>query len=323
MTYVARDRFACLAALVLFAFLGFSGCSDGRIAASTNSPPTPSPTPTPAGFPTPTPSPSPTVSPSPTPSPTPVALSISGQVLDAQSRTPVVGTVIVALEQPLNNFSILAQTAADPAGNFRFDNVPPAPASAANNGYAIMVTAQRNDGILFTPALLVSGGGSLGQGTAITPGTNVGTIPLQLSSTGILSGTVSSVNTIGGAVPVRVRVGQPLTSFAGLLFPVPIPVQPPDLVTSAADITCSGGTGACATYSLLLPANQLEVAVSSATGPVFIPSGQTMNFALVFQAFSLATGQPDCATAVIQSASTNIVAGQTVTVANQPFQGCQ
>ncbi|MGH9571797.1 MAG: hypothetical protein ACRD4F_19310, partial [Candidatus Angelobacter sp.] len=102
--------------MVLFAILGFSGCSDGRIVASTNSPPTPTPTPTPAGFPTPTPtpSPSPTVSPTPTPSPTPVALSISGQVLDAQSRTPVVGTVIVALEQPLSNFSILAQTAADP-----------------------------------------------------------------------------------------------------------------------------------------------------------------------------------------------------------------
>ena len=229
----------------------------------------------------------------------------------------------MALERPQGDFSILLQTVADSFGNFRFDNVPIVVSDLAGNGYAIMVTAQDTTGTLFTPALLTSGGGDLGSGDAIVPGVNVGTILLQPSSTGTISGTVSSSGLANTPVSVRVHLAAPLTVFTGRRFAVPFAVQPSDLITDPANVTCSRGNGACSAFSLLLPANPLQVATFNRLGFVFVPSGQPANYQPVFQAFSITTNQPDCTPNAIQSLSTALSPGQTVTLANQQFLVCQ
>jgi hypothetical protein len=319
-----RRCFYCLVALSLIA-----GCADPNLSQiTTTTPPTPTPTPPIPGFPTPiptpTPTPTPTVTPTPSPSPTPLpATSIAGQVLNALSGLPISGTVTVALERPQGDFSILLQTVADSLGNFHFDSVPIVVADAAGNGYAIMVTAQDTGGNLFTPALLTSGGGDLGSGDPIVPGTNVGTILLQQSSMGTISGTVSSSGVANTPISVLVHLASPLTVFTGRRFAVPFAVQPSDLITDPANTACSPGSGACSTYSLLLPANPLQVATFNRLGFVFIPSGQPANYQPVFQAVSLPTNQPDCTPSTIQNFSASLLPGQTITLANQQFLACQ
>lgn len=229
----------------------------------------------------------------------------------------------VALERPQGDFSILLQTVADSLGNFHFDNVPIVINDAAGNGYAIMVTAQSTSGALFTPALLTSGGGDLGVGDPIVPGSDVGTILLQQSSIGTINGTVSSSSVANTPISVRVHLAAPLTIFSSRRFPAPFGQQPLDLVTEPTSTTCSGGSGACAGFSLPLAANPLQVATFNRLGFVFIPSPQPANYQLVFQAFSVVTSQPDCTPNTIQSLSSTLAAGQIVTLANQPFQSCQ
>ena len=244
-------------------------------------------------------------------------------MLDAQTGLPISGTVTVALERPQGDFSILLQTIADSFGNFRFDNVPIVVNDAAANGYAIMVTAQDASGALFTPALLTSGGGDLGSGDPIIPGTNVGTILLQQASTGTFTGTVSSSDLTNTPVSVRVHLAAPLTIFSGRRFPVPFAVQPSDLITDPANVSCSRGSGACVGFSLLLSANPLQVATFNRLGFVFVPSAQPANYQLLFQAFSIATNQPDCIPNTVQGLSSSLSPGQAVTLANQQFMVCQ
>ncbi len=124
-------------------------------------------------------------------------------------------------------------------------------------------------------------------------------------------------------VSVRVHLAAPLTVFVGRRFPVPFAVQPSDLITDPANVTCSHGGGACAAFSLLLPANPLQVATFNRLGFVFIPSGQPANYQLVFQAFSPTTNQPDCTPNTIQGLSSALSPGQIVTLANQQFLVCQ
>lgn len=312
-----------------FSLAGCGGVSPRTGNISTQ--PTPTPTPNIPGFPTPTPSPTPvptptiTPTPTPTPSPTPVpASTIAGRVLDAQTGLPISGAVLLTLEKPVGDFTILTQTLADAAGNFHFDNVPVnVPADNTGNGYAIMVTAQATDGTLFTPALLTSGGGDLGAGDAIVPGTDVGTIALQRSATGTVTGTVSSTTVAHSPVSVRVHLAAPLTVFTVHHFAVAFAVQPAELITDPANVSCSGGNGACAAFSLLLPASPLQVATFNRLGFVFIPSSQPANYQFIFQAFSVISGQPDCTPGVVVSTSFALAPGQTLPLANQAFLGCQ
>jgi hypothetical protein len=322
----------CLVALLILLGLGLAGCGEVRPRSITiATQPTPSPTPPIPGFPTPTPSPTPIVTPTPiptptpTPSPTPLPVStIAGRVLDAQTGLAIGGAVVVALERPAGDFSILMQTVADATGAFQFDNVPlNVPADNTGNGYAIMVSAQAADGTMFTPALLTSGGGDLGSGDAILPGTSVGTIFLQRNSTATVNGTVSSATAASTPVSVRAHLGAPLTLSTVHRFPVPFAQQPADLVTNPAITACSGGSGACAAFSVVLPAAPLQVATFNRLGFVFVPSSQPANYQMVFQAFSLISGQPDCVPSVAVGSSFILTAGQTLPLANQPFVGCQ
>ncbi|HET7873532.1 MAG TPA: carboxypeptidase-like regulatory domain-containing protein [Terriglobales bacterium] len=285
--------------------------------------PTPTPIPTPSPTPFPTPMISPTIT--PTPSPTPVtASSIAGRVLDSQTGLPISGFVLVSLEKPAGDFIILSQTLADASGNFRFDNVPVnVPGDSTGNGFAIMITAQGADGSLFAPALLTSGGGDLGSGDAIVPGTNVGTIPLQRSAAAPLTGSVSSTNASNTPISVRVHLAAPVVLFTGHHFPVPFAQQPADLITDAANVACSGGSGACALFSLTLPASTLQVATFNRSGFVLIPSAQPVSHQFVFQAFSVITSQPDCTPNTVQGPGFLLAPGQTLPLANQPFLGCQ
>jgi len=80
----------------------------------TRSGPSPTPSPSPSATPLPLPSPSPTgILPGPTPTPTPAPATISGQVLDSQTRLPIVGATVslspggaTALTDASGNFSV-------------------------------------------------------------------------------------------------------------------------------------------------------------------------------------------------------------------------
>jgi hypothetical protein len=325
----------CIYGLISFFILcslslaGCGGVNPNR--SSINTQPTPTPTPPIPGFPTPTPSPTPSPTPvatpgiTPTPSPTPVpASTIAGRVLDAQTGLPIGGSVLVSLEKPAGDFVIQSQTLADTSGNFHFDNVPAnVPSDNTGNGFAIMITAQSGDGTLFTPALLASGGGDLGAGDAIVPGTNLGTITLQRSAIAAVAGSVSSSSSANTPISVRVHLAAPLTVFSGHHFPVPFAQQPVDLITDPANSTCSAGHGACAPFSLALPASPLQVSTFNRLGFVFTPSSQALNYQFVFQAFSVISNQPDCMPSTVVGPSLLLLAGQNPPLANQPFLGCQ
>jgi hypothetical protein len=245
-------------------------------------------------------------------------------VLDAQTGLPIGGSVLVSLEKPAGDFIIQSQALADASGNFHFDNVPAnVPTDNTGNGFAIVITSQGADGTLFTPALLASGGGDLGSGDAIVPGTDLGTITLQRSAIAAVTGTVSSSSVTNAPISVRVHLAAPMTVFSGHHFPVPFAQQPVDLITDPTNTSCSAGHGACAPFSLALPASPLQVATFSRLGFVFTPSSQALNYQLVFEAFSVISNQPDCMPSTVVGPSFLLLAGQNPPSANQAFLGCQ
>jgi hypothetical protein len=264
---------------------------------------------------TPQPSPgSPTPS-SPTPSPS--SSSITGKVVDATTNQPVSGTVAVALETGPGDFSVVSRTTADAHGNFSFSNV------AAGGPYAIVVEALNSQNVLYVPSIVVSGSGPFTGGTALGPGTNVGTIslhaPSPTSATELLSGVVSSTNASGA--PVSIDVTFDATTFvADFVFIVPNPSSTP-VTTSTA---CSGGAGACADFNVTVPAQTAYFAVFNSSGMNLQPFSSGPDYGLIAHAFSVSSSQPDC------SPSTKTVAapfatspGAVLTTSGVQFTGCQ
>ena len=248
--------------------------------------------------------------------------SISGTVLDAQTNTAIDGTVNVILEgAPGGDPQVIMQTTADAQGHFQFDNLPDI---SSDKIVAIAVTASGSNGTFYTPALLISGAPPFGTGDKITPGTDVGTIPLQHSSTsGFMDGTVSSSD--GNSNPVAVRVSANLMTTFTLdrVFPVALPIPAQEFQTDTRVNSCGDGHGACAAYTFEVPTDRLQRAFYGRDGYSFAAASEGPNYAPVFSAFSLSTGEPDCSPSTIKQFGGSVRPGGTVILATDKFQNCQ
>src|SRR4051812_30921512 len=91
---------------------------------------------------------------------------ISGRVLDAATKKPVAGTVVVALESQPGDGNIVNATSPDGNGNFTFTQV-------RSGNYAIVITGLDAAKKSYTPLLVV--------GKGIAPGANLGTMTLKSS----------------------------------------------------------------------------------------------------------------------------------------------
>jgi hypothetical protein len=223
-------------------------------------------------------------------------------VLDP-SGAPVQGTVLVTLQRPSGDFFTVMQTTADAQGRFTFKNVPSFQSNGTLTGYAIVVaarsdhdpgTAPGTPGSFFTPALLLSGGGTFGPGDPIVPGTNVGTITLHFSSQGDVEGTITSTNSTGTTpVPIKAKLTSLRFFSNDFVFDYPFIGQLPQVTTQAGP-TCPTGT-ACAAFTMdRVPTDVVEEAVFSKAGYAFTPGPNGPNFELLWNAFSLLNGKADC-----------------------------
>ncbi|HEY1940092.1 MAG TPA: carboxypeptidase-like regulatory domain-containing protein [Candidatus Angelobacter sp.] len=324
-----RRLVLCIPALCVIAALA-TGCGS----VSSNSSPTPTPTPTPGTTPSPTPTPTPVATPTPTPSPTPTpgpaSAAITGRVVDP-AGAPVVGTVVVSLEQGSGDFVIFKQTQADAQGHFRFDNVPAVP--AGSEGYAIVVsaraahdpgTAPGGQGSFYTPAILLPGGGNFGAGDPIIPGIDVGTIGLRFTtSQGDIEETATSTDSTQ-KVPVPVHVTpEPFGIFTrDFVFKYPLIPTPPAFNTAPGS-SCPAGT-ACANYTFpVVPTDPAEEAVFNKNGYTFAPTQSGANFDLFFHASSLANGKPTCQPPDVETFANGLQGDSPNPASPAQFTGCQ
>ena len=317
------------ACVVLAVIALLAGCGS----VSNNSAPTPTPTP-PGATPSPTPvvpSPTPTP-PGPTPSPTPTpsaANAITGRVVDP-SGVPVVGTVVVDLELGVGDFFTFRETTADAKGNFRFNNVPPLPATST--GYAIMVaaraahdpgTAPGAPGSFYAPALLLPGGGPFVPGDPIVPGTDVGTIQLRFTSQGDIEGSATSTDSSGTLpVPIHVKLAPMRIFTLDFVFDYPWIGAAPSFNT-APGTNCPAGT-ACGAFQLpVVPEDPVEEAIFSKSGYTFSPSQTAPNFILTLNAFSRLNGKPDCNPSSVELFANTLHPDAGTNVGNAAFTSCQ
>ena len=180
-------------------------------------------------------------------SPASSASSITGTVLDAATRQPIQGTVAVALEVPgANGFTIVAQTTTDVNGNFSFANV------AAGPAYSVVISAVSGSNF-FVPAIIAGAGPGVPStatfqgGSAITPGTNIGTVGLTLPASGTTSMVINGVNLSSGFGGINEGVG-------GTTFVIPLATQ----VAGSTQIT--------------VPAFQAQLAAFNPNGMTFSPT---------------------------------------------------
>ena len=305
MSTGTRALLAAILAVLLLPLILSSGCGSSS---SANSNPT---------APQPPKSPSPPPSPPPTPPlPPPPPTTIVGQVVDVHTLQPISGVVAVALEAMGGDFKLVMRTEADAQGNFTFNNVAP-------GNYAIVAEALTSQGQLSIPAILVSGGGAFGPGAAISPGTNVGKVPLSLPtmtpSTELLTGVVTSKDANGEPVSVKVTFDFP-AFVADFIFIVPNPVTTPLLTMP----NCSGDQNiACANFNVASPATTPFFGVFTPPNTVLQPFSGPPVFGLQANAFSVSTSLPDCTPPVQSTGTINASPGAVITVGPIQFTGCQ
>ncbi len=135
-----------------------------------------------------------------------------------------------------------------------------------------------------------------------------------------MSGTVSSANASGAPVPVNVTF-DPTTFVADFVFIVPNPSTKP--VTTST--TCSGTTGVnCVSFNVTVPAQTAYFGVFNSSGTNLQPFSSGPDYGLIAHAFSVSTGEPDCAPPT-QTVAAPFAAtpGNVITVAGVKFTGCQ
>ena len=162
---------------------------------------------------------------------------ISGRVLDATTKKPVAGTVVVALESQPGNGAIVNATSPDANGNFSFTGVQ-------RGSYAIVISGVDAGKQSYTPVLVV--------GKGVVPGANLGTLALKSSGTkpAQVDIPVQSDKPITITLTVNQKVGQ-------YSFSVPWADGTPTFDTGAKQ-GCSGG--ACGNYRLQVPAGGMLMA---------------------------------------------------------------
>lgn len=262
---------------------------------------------------------------------------IGGQVVDSQTKAPIAGQVLVAIEQPDNTGTdrIMMQTAADASGNFRFCPLP-------TGTFDIVVVAVGPKNLPYNATAIVN----------VPNGTNVN-VPL-VAETGatapaVLQGVVTATTgTAGATADVALSALQQI-SFGMTTRDITVPLQKIPATATTAEIdsaglisvtsstSCPKGAPAktnCAQYTLVVPASNPNVGVFASSGVTFTaPASGDVLFSVDAQATipitaSMNGGAADCSPSeiVVTKDATNlplkVTAAMTTNVGEIDFKGC-
>ena len=195
---------------------------------------------------------------------------ISGRVLDAATKKPVPGSVVVALESQPGG-SIVNATAPNADGNFSFTSL------AAGN-YALVITGQNASKKSYTPVLIV--------GKGVSPGANLGTIALKATANGARK--VSVPVESNTPITVTLAVNQKVDQYS---FSIPWADGVPTFDTSAKN--CSNGS-ACGNFSLELPPSGMLMANFDGKSLAFLPKPLAANYTVSATAYTQNGAKPTC-----------------------------
>jgi hypothetical protein len=201
-----------------------------------------------------------------------VSGSINGRVLDAATKKPVAGTVVVALENQPGNGAIVNATSPDANGNFSFTNVKP-------GSYAVVVSGVDAAKKSYLPVLVV--------GRGVTPGANLGTISLKASrkSASQVDVPVQSNKPITVTLAVNQKIGE--STFA-----IPWADGTPTFDT-ALKTDCAAGS-ACTTYRVKVPSSGLLMANFDGNSIQYLPNPVPSNYSVMASAYTQNGAKPTC-----------------------------
>jgi len=246
---------------------------------------------------------------------------ISGQVVDAATRMPIVGgTVLVALEKQNGGTGVIfMQSAADSSGNFDFC---PLPAGAV---FDVVVVAINGAGVAYNATVAAD----------VPGGTNLGAIPLNAETGASTSPATFQgfVTATGASVDVTVSALQSITVGGAMrLEAIPAEGASTQLVSVQSNATCPAGAPAgsnCAQYTLIEPASNPSVGtLSSGAVKYAAPAAGDVLFTIGANATVPMSGTADCtppSMTTSQDSSANplkATAGATTVPKEIDFSGC-
>jgi hypothetical protein len=223
---------------------------------------------------------------------------ISGRVVDAATKKPVPGTVVVALES--GEGAIVNATSPDGNGNFSFTQVRP-------GSYALMISGQDANRRSYTPVLVT--------GKAIAPGAKLGTVELQASGTRPAQVNVPVVS--DKPITVTLSVNQKVGERS---YTLPWADGTPTFDTSAR-ANCSGGA-ACSDYQLQMPASEILLATFDGSTLRYAPKPVASSYSVMANAYTQNGARPTCdshASAPLELSGNRAKAGPNTIV----FSGCE
>lgn len=261
---------------------------------------------------------------------------IGGQIIDATTKAPINGNVLVAIEQPDSTGvdRIMMETVADSNGNFRFCPLP-------TGAFDIVAVA-------IGPANLPYNGTTV---LNIPNGTNLGAIPLQPETGALAPATLqgfvtATTGTAAASADVSVSALQQVSfGSPAVMRQITIPLeaiqqtQTTSAVASTGLISLSSSTGCptgapvnsnCAQYTLVVPASNPSVGVFSSSGFTYsTPAPAPVPFAVDARAaVPNSGGIVDCSpseimtTTDVNNAALVVTPAMLTTVARTDFKGC-
>jgi hypothetical protein len=262
---------------------------------------------------------------------------IGGQAVDSNTKAPIAGTVLVAIEEPDSTGidRILMETAADASGNFRFCPLP-------SGTFDIVIVAVGPNNLPYNVTSVLN----------VPNGTNLNTIPLVAEvgapAPAVLQGFVTASTTTGGAsVDVSlaalqsVSVGTTMTITRQLNIPLQTisatnaspAILSTGLVSVSTNTNCPVGSPAnanCSPYSLVVPASNPTIGVFSSSGVAYTaPAAGDVLFTVdAIAAQPLSGGVLDCIPSEqtiakdINNQPLKVTAGTMTNVGRIDFTGC-
>ena len=212
--------------------------------------------------------------------------SINGRVLDKSTGNPILGTVLVALEQKdvTGVDRIVMSTLTGTDGTFVFCPIPA-------GTYDLVIVGVRSDGVAYQPSIVSS----------IANGQTAGNVNLYMSSTGTngsatFGGTVTSENTsnTGTVADVQLSALQSIGTTNPQTYTIPLlptPQQPSATlaVVTAQSTSCASGVD-CVSYTMALPAGGPYIGEYSASGASLILSATLAAYTIDGIAFVPSSG---------------------------------
>jgi hypothetical protein len=262
---------------------------------------------------------------------------IGGQVVDSVTKAPIVGTVLVAIEQPDSSGidRVVMETAADSNGNFRFCPLP-------TGTFDVVIVAIGPNNLPYNATAIVN----------VPNGTNLSGIPLVAelgaSSPAILQGFVTARSSSGSAsADVSLFALQSISFSTGMTvnrqLTIPLqtisatPTSPAvastGLVSISTNTACPAGSPTnanCSAYTLVVPGSNPSVGVFSSSGlPYAAPAAGSVFFTVdATAAMPMSGGNADCSPSELTTAKDannqqlQVTAGATTNVARIDFTGC-